>query len=417
MLAQAEAAGLTPTGEADRYTLVRRVHLDLLGLPPTLAEAEAFVHDTAPDAYEQMVDRALADPAYGERWARVWLDLARYADSKGYGSDPLRTIWRYRDWVIEAFNRNLPYDQFTIEQLAADLQGDRSPEQMLATAFHRNTMANDEGGTDDEEFRVAAVKDRIETTMQVWMGLTFGCAKCHSHKFDPITQREYYQAYAIFDQTEDADRNDEEPTLRTPTRLETQQLAQYGARTKALKRQLREPPDNLQADVAAWESEVRRQQDQWLALVPREVTSTAGATFEVAPDGSVTVGGASAKSDTYELAADVDVQTITGPAPGSPWARQSAARRTRARGGRQVRDQRDHDHARAGCCRSRFWDGSCASSCPARRRSSRWPKSRCSKARTTLRPKERHRSRARCSTPRPIWPSTARRAANSTNTP
>ena len=159
----------------------------------------------------------LADPAYGERWARVWLDLARYADTKGYGSDPLRTIWRYRDWVIEAFNRNLPYDQFTIEQLAGDLLPDPTADQILATAFHRNTMANDEGGTDDEEFRVAAVKDRIETTMQVWMGLTMGCAKCHSHKFDPITQREYYQAYALFNQTEDADRGDEAPLVPTPT--------------------------------------------------------------------------------------------------------------------------------------------------------------------------------------------------------
>src|SRR6185312_8798749 len=138
------------------HTLVRRVYLDLVGLPPTLAEVEAFASDTRSDAYERMVDRALAHPGYGERWARVWLDLARYADSKGYGSDPLRTIWRYRDWVINAFNRNLSYDQFTIEQLAGDLLPDATPDQILATAFHRNTMANDEGGTDDEEFRVAA---------------------------------------------------------------------------------------------------------------------------------------------------------------------------------------------------------------------------------------------------------------------
>ena len=218
VLAQARSRRADAHGpEADRYTLVRRVHLDLLGLPPTPGRSRPSCSDARPDAYEQMVDRALADPGYGERWARVWLDLARYADSKGYGSDPLRTIWRYRDWVIDAFNRNLPFDQFTIEQLAGDLlPRSDSPEQLLATAFHRNTMANDEGGTDDEEFRVAAVKDRIETTMQVWMGLTMGCAKCHSHKFDPITQREYYQAYAIFDQTEDADRNDEEPTLPRP---------------------------------------------------------------------------------------------------------------------------------------------------------------------------------------------------------
>jgi Protein of unknown function (DUF1553)/Protein of unknown function (DUF1549) len=235
VLAALEARQLSPAAEADRHTLVRRVHLDLVGLPPTLAEVEAFAGDTRSDAYERMVDRALAHPGYGERWARVWLDLARYADSKGYGSDPLRSIWRYRDWVIEAFNRNLPYDQFTIEQLAGDLLPRPTGEQILATAFHRNTMANDEGGTDDEEFRVAAVKDRIETTMQVWMGLTMGCAKCHSHKFDPITQREYYQAYAVFNQTEDADRGDEEPRALTPSRAQEFELAASRAREAAFR--------------------------------------------------------------------------------------------------------------------------------------------------------------------------------------
>jgi hypothetical protein len=164
----------------------------------------------------------------------MWLDLARYADSKGYGSDPLRTIWRYRDWVIEAFNRNLPYDQFTIEQLAGDLLESPTNEQLLATAFHRNTMANDEGGTDDEEFRVAAVKDRIETTMQIWMGLTVGCAKCHSHKFDPITQREYYQAYAFFNQSEDADRGDEEPKAALPRPFEAERIAKRRAKVETL---------------------------------------------------------------------------------------------------------------------------------------------------------------------------------------
>src|SRR5262249_13819397 len=145
-------------------------------------------------------------------------------------SDPLRTIWRYRDWAIEAFNRNMPYDAFTIEQLAGDLLPGAREDQIVATAFHRNTMANDEGGTDDEEFRVAAVKDRIETTMQVWMGLTMGCAKCHTHKFDPITQREYYQAYAIFNQTEDADRGDETPKLTRPTFAQSEAIEQLNQR-------------------------------------------------------------------------------------------------------------------------------------------------------------------------------------------
>ncbi|MEQ8768116.1 MAG: DUF1549 domain-containing protein [Planctomycetota bacterium] len=190
VLARLDGAGLEPSPEADRYTLLRRSSLDLTGLPPTPEELDAFVRDDRPDAYERQVDRLLDSPAYGERWARVWLDLARYADSSGYGSDPLRTIWRYRDWVIDAYNRNLPFDQFTIEQLAGDLLPDASVDQVLATAFHRNTKTNTEGGTDDEEFRVEAVKDRTSTTMQVWMGLTAGCAQCHNHKFDPISQRE-----------------------------------------------------------------------------------------------------------------------------------------------------------------------------------------------------------------------------------
>jgi hypothetical protein len=252
VLERIEHSGLHPADEADRHTIARRVWLDLVGLPPTLQEVDAFVADQAPDAYERMVDRALADPGFGERWARVWLDLARYADSKGYGSDPLRTIWRYRDWVIDAFNNNLSYDQFTIEQLAGDLLSNPSSDQILATAFHRNTMANDEGGTDDEEFRVAAVKDRIETTMQVWMGLTVGCAKCHSHKFDPITQREYYQAYAIFDQTEDADRGDEEPRRSLPDSSDTRRIAELRPQAAALNKRLAESIAGFDADVARY---------------------------------------------------------------------------------------------------------------------------------------------------------------------
>ena len=176
------------------------------------------MRDTVADAYEKAVDRFLDDPAFGERWARMWLDQARYADSAGYGSDPLRpTIWRYRDWVIDAFNRNLPFDRFTLEQIAGDLLPNPSLEERIATAFHRNTMTNTEGGTDDEEFRVAAIKDRVDTTMQVWMGLTMGCAKCHSHKFDPITHEEYYKFYAIFNQTADNDQPTETPVIPVPT--------------------------------------------------------------------------------------------------------------------------------------------------------------------------------------------------------
>src|SRR5262245_5617734 len=213
VLARLEKEGLKPSPEADRYTLARRVSLDLTGLPPTIASVDRFVNDKSPDAYEKFVDEVLKSPAYGERWAHVWLDLARYADSRGYATDNPRVIWKYRDWVIEALNANMPFDQFTIEQLAGDLLPNPTPKQLLATAFHRNTLTNDEGGTNDEEFRVAAVVDRVNTTMAVWMGLTMGCAQCHSHKYDPISQEEYFRFYAIFNQTEDADRGDDSPLL------------------------------------------------------------------------------------------------------------------------------------------------------------------------------------------------------------
>jgi hypothetical protein len=217
ILAKLEARGLTPSPEAERAALLRRVSLDLTGLPPSLEDLNRFLHDHSPDAYEKAVDRLLASTAYGERWGRIWLDLARYADSAGYAQDPPRTIWRYRDWVIQAINGNQPFDQFTIEQLAGDLLPHPSNEQLIATAFHRNTMTNSEGGTNDEEFRNAAVVDRVNTTMEVWMGMTMGCARCHSHKYDPITQEEYFRFFAIFNNTEDADRGDESPNLYTLT--------------------------------------------------------------------------------------------------------------------------------------------------------------------------------------------------------
>lgn len=213
LLARLQKEGLSPSAEADRYALIRRVTLDLTGLPPTIAEVDAFVNDRSPDAYEKLVDRLLARPAFGEHWARMWLDLARYADSAGYADDPLRTIWKYRDWVIGAFNSNMPFDQFTIEQLAGDLLPNATDDQRIATAFHRNTMTNSEGGTNDEEFRNVAVVDRVNTTMTVWMGTSIACCQCHSHKYDPLTQKEFFQLFAFLNNTADADRPDESPTL------------------------------------------------------------------------------------------------------------------------------------------------------------------------------------------------------------
>ena len=222
-------ASLFPSREASTHTLIRRLYLDLIGLPPTPQEVGAFFDDKSGNAYENLVDRLLESPHFGEHWARIWLDLARYADTKGYEKDRHRDMWRFRDWVINAYNDDLPYREFTRLQLGGDLIPNATTDQILATAFHRNTMTNDEGGTDDEEFRTIAVKDRVDTTMQVWMGLTMGCAKCHSHKYDPISQHDYYRFFAFFNQTEDADRGDEAPKLKTPTAREQTQIAKLKA--------------------------------------------------------------------------------------------------------------------------------------------------------------------------------------------
>ena len=191
--------GLTLSKEADKTTLIRRVTLDLTGLLPTPKEVEDFLKDESPQAYEKVVDRLLASPHYGERQARHWLDLARYADSNGYTIDGPRLIWPYRDWVINALNADMPFDQFTIEQLAGDLLPNATLDQKIATGFHRNTSFNEEGGTDAEQFRVERTIDRANTTAAVWLGLTAGCAQCHDHKYDPVSQKDYYRLYAFFD--------------------------------------------------------------------------------------------------------------------------------------------------------------------------------------------------------------------------
>lgn len=253
VLARLEAEGLQPSPEADRATLLRRASLDLIGLPPTLEEIEAFLTDERPDAYEQAVERLLASPRYGERWARLWLDLARYADTQGYEKDNRRTIWPYRDWVIDALNRDLPFDQFTIEQIAGDMLPDATLAQRVATGFHRNTMTNTEGGTDDEEFRVAAVVDRVNTTFEVWMGTTMACAQCHSHKYDPFTQREYYQVFAIFNNTADHDANDDRPFVEVPTPEQLAERQRLNAAIAELEKQIEEIEPEDRTRQAAWE--------------------------------------------------------------------------------------------------------------------------------------------------------------------
>ena len=215
ILEKASEHDLEPSLQADKATLLRRVYLDLIGLPPTEEQAEKFLRDNSDDAYEKLVDELLASPHFGEKWASWWLDMARYSDTKGYERDAGRTIWRYRDWVIRAFNRDMPFDQFSTEQIAGDLLPNPSDDQLIATAFHRNTMNNDEGGTDDEEFRVAAIVDRVNTTWEVWQSTTMGCVQCHTHPYDPFLHEDYYKSMAFFNNTRDEDTHSEHPNLRT----------------------------------------------------------------------------------------------------------------------------------------------------------------------------------------------------------
>src|SRR5688572_13971607 len=299
VLARLHQEKLRPQPEADRATLARRVALDLTGLPPMMDEVEAFVKDRSVNAYERYVDAQLAKPAYGEHWARSWLDLARYADSKGYADDQPRSIWKYRDYVIDALNQNLPFDQFTIEQLAGDLLPNPTPAQVFATGFHRNTMNNTEGGTDDEEFRSAAVIDRVNTTMAVWMGTSMACAQCHTHKYDPLTQKEYFELYAIFNQSEDADRSDESPVIEFYTEPQKEQRAAWGAEIAALSRKL---SDAKPAHVAAAEKWARDfpVRIEWQIATPAAVKSAKDAKMNVEAEGQVAVTGG-AKKDTYTI--------------------------------------------------------------------------------------------------------------------
>lgn len=299
VLDRLEKEGMLPQPEADRWTLARRVALDLTGLPPTPEEAAGFVQDNESGAYERYVDRLLASPAYGEHWARQWLDLARYADSAGYADDPPRKIWAFRDYVIRSFNANKPFDQFTIEQIAGDLLPHPTEEQLIATAFHRNTMTNSEGGTDDEEFRNAAIVDRVNTTLATWMGTSMACAQCHTHKYDPITQNEYFQVFAFFNNTADADRFDETPVLGFFTDEQKARRQRLEVALAEVEARFAQPPPAVQSAAAAWVSGFPVQPD-WRVLAPTAARSRAGQALAIEPDGTVGVAAGAAK-DTYEL--------------------------------------------------------------------------------------------------------------------
>ncbi len=252
LLARLEKEGLTPSPEAPKEVLIRRLSLDLTGLPPTPEEVSAFVADKSPDAYGKLVDRLIASPQYGERWANMWLDLARYADTNGYESDEPRTQWAWRDWVIQAFNRNMRFDRFTIEQIAGDLLPGATEDQKIATGFHRNTLVNSEAGSKDDEFRDAAVKDRVETTGAVWLGSTITCSQCHDHKYDPFTQKDFYNMYAIYNNT--AESSIDLTEMLKVYKGDRAELARRKATLEPLNKVLATQTPQLEAAQTKWEA-------------------------------------------------------------------------------------------------------------------------------------------------------------------
>ncbi len=309
ILARLEAEGLKPSQPAERAQLIRRVSLDLTGLPPTPADVDTFVNDKSPNAFEKVVDRLLASKQYGERWARPWLDLARYADSNGFQRDGFRDLWAYRDWVIKSLNADMPFDQFTIEQIAGDLIPNSTLDQKIATGFNRCTTVNVEAGTDQEENRVNQVFDRVNTTATVWLGSTLECAQCHNHKYDPFTQRDYYQVFAYFNNTqiETAFRGAKAtasvdftgPAMPLPDPSTEKKRTELQAKIDKLS-------EEIEAKKAAQPKAVASKNtggdsNQWQALEIADFQSTGGATGKIMPDKSVLISGKTPTTDTYTI--------------------------------------------------------------------------------------------------------------------
>jgi hypothetical protein len=325
ILARLEAAGLRPTPEADRPTLIRRLTLDLLGLPPSPEEVDAFVADASPDAYEKLVDRLLADRRFGERMAIEWLDAARYADSHGYQTDSSRSNWPWRDWLIDAFNRNLPFDQFTIHQLAGDMLENPTRDQIVATGFNRNHRINGEGGIIAEEWRVETVIDRVETTGQTWLGLSVGCARCHDHKYDPISQKEFYGLFAVFNNvpesgtimgSQNRSGGNSDPLHHLPSPEEERELARLETVVADASLALEAAVGQIDTLVATWEESIRPSLAEphavWEPFEPLETRSVGGASFRRSEDGSWFVEGPMPPKDTYEFEALVPADRLGG---------------------------------------------------------------------------------------------------------
>lgn len=318
ILARLEKEKLQPSPRAAKETLIRRLSLDLTGLPPTLAEIDEYLADTRPDAYERLVDRLLASPHYGERWARPWLDWARYADSHGYEKDLPRVMWKYRDWVIEALNQNMPFSQFTIEQLAGDMLPKPTGSQLIATGFNRNSMFNEEGGVDAAEAHHEVLVDRVNTTATLWMGSTLACAQCHNHKFDPFTQKEYYQFYAFFANSQVTDRHYGdtsvkwiERTLELPTPEQAEKREALRARIEDLETTLKTETPEFAKARRTWEWEQKAVLGRWRGVSAERLESTSGATLTAQTGESILVSGENPPTDTYIVEGPAPLEEVT----------------------------------------------------------------------------------------------------------
>jgi len=323
VLSRLEREAIAPSPDADKAALLRRVSLDLTGLPPTPQQVEAFLADQSDKAYENVVDRLLASPQYGERWARQWLDLVRYADTNGYQADQFREIWAYRDWVIDAINRDLPYDQFTIDQIAGDLLPEPTLAQRVATGMHRATTCNVEAGVDPEENRVNQIIDRVNVTGTVWLGTTVECTQCHNHKYDPFTQEDFYRLFAFFNNTplevklnSGVQYNFYGPTMELPlTEQERQQKQALQARQAELAAQLNQAQQQAEAAQDEWEAQLAKtlaEAPRWHVLTPQSFASSGGAAHEVRDDGSVLLSGKTPDEDTYTVRFRANIEGITG---------------------------------------------------------------------------------------------------------
>lgn len=304
VLAKLQSEGLKPSPEADKVKLLRRLSLDLIGLPPTIDEVNAFLADKSPDAYEKQVDRLLASPHYGERWGRIWLDAARYADSDGFEKDKLRLVWFYRDYVINAFNRDLPYNQFITEQLAGDELPHPTQDQKVATGFLRNSMVNEEGGVDPEQFRMDAMFDRMDCLGKAVLGLTIQCAQCHNHKFDPITQEEYYRLFAFLNND-----NETQPVVYTPDEL--MKVANLRRGIHQIEDDLRHQSSDWRERMTAWEDSVKDNQPQWTILKDLDPQGDMSQRYLPQGDGSYLAQGYAPTKFTQSFVAKTDATGIT----------------------------------------------------------------------------------------------------------